>query len=144
MKTNQTFWDTSALAALYAREPTSTHAHQILRKHPRPVVWWGTYAEAWSAFERTHRQRVLSTAHREIARNKLEQLATFWIEIIPNDQVRQLTLDLLEKSPLRTGDAFQLAAALIWCNEKPRHRTIVCFDVRLSEAARQVGFTVIS
>lgn len=144
MKTNQAFWDTSALVALCAREPASTHARQILRQYSKPVVWWGTYAEAWSAFERTRRQGVLSTAHREVARNKLEQLATFWIEIIPNDQVRQLTLDLLAKYPLRTGDAFQLAAALVWCNEKPRHRTIVCFDVRLSQAAGQVGFTVIA
>lgn len=144
MKTNQAFWDTSGLVALCAREPTSTHARQLLRQYAKPVVWWGTYAESWSAFERTYRQGTLTTPNREIARKKLQQLATIWIEISPDDQIRRLTLELLEKYPLRTGDAFQLAAALVWCDEKPRRRTMVCFDVRLADAARQVGFTVIS
>jgi predicted nucleic acid-binding protein len=144
MKTNQAFWDTSALVALCAREPASTQARQLLRQYAKPIVWWGTYAEAWSAFERTHRQGILSSTQRDFARKKLQQLATFWVEIVPNDQVRQLTLDLLEKYPLRTGDAFQLAAALVWCDEKPRRRTLVCFDVRFADLARQVGFTVIS
>ena len=144
MKTNQAFWDTSALATLCVREPASTQARQLLRQYTIPVVWWGTYAEAWSAFERTYRQGVLSHLERELARRKLQQLATIWIEINPDDQVRRLALELLENYPLRTGDAFQLAAALVWCNEKPRRRTMMCFDVRLAEAARQVGFTVIS
>ncbi len=144
MKTNQAFWDTSALAALCVREPASTQARQLLRRFATPVVWWGTYAEAWSAFERTYRQGILSHQDRELARRKLQQLATSWIEICPDDEVRRLTLELLEKYPLRTGDAFQLAAALVWCDEKPRRRTMMCFDVRLADAARQVGFTVIS
>ena len=144
MKTNQAFWDTSALAALCVREPASAQARLLLRQYTIPVVWWGTYAEAWSAFERTYRQGVLSHFEREIARRKLQQLATIWIEINPDDQVRRLALELLEKYPLRTGDAFQLAAALVWCDEKPRRRTMMCFDVRLADAARQVGFTVIS
>ena len=102
------------------------------------------YAEAWSAFERTYRQNLLSRLEREVARKKLQQLATIWIEVQPDDQVRRLSLELLEKYPLRTGDAFQLAAALVWCDEKPRRRTVMCFDVRLAEAARQVGFTVLA
>jgi predicted nucleic acid-binding protein len=144
MKTNQAFWDTSALVALCVREPASAQARQVLRNFAKPVVWWGTFTEAWSAFERTHRDRVLRTSQREVARKKLLQLAAVWIEIDPAPRIRQLSLELLEKYPLRTGDAFQLAAALIWCDEKPRHRTVVCFDIRLTEAAQQVGFTVIS
>lgn len=144
MKTKQAFWDTSALAALCAREPTSAQARQWLRQYATPVVWWGTYAEAWSAFERTYRQNLLSHLEREVARKKLQQLAMIWIEVQPDDQVRRLSLELLEKYPLRTGDAFQLAAALVWCDEKPRRRTMMCFDVRLAEVARQVGFTVLA
>ena len=144
MKTSLAFWDTSALVALCVREPASAQARQLLRQYAKPVVWWGTYAEAWSAFERTFRQGVLSTLERETARRKLQQLATIWTEMTPDGEVRRLSLELLEKYQLRTGAAFQLAAALVWCDEKPRRRTFICFDVRLAEAAKQVGFTVIS
>ena len=120
MKTSLAFWDTSALVALCVREPASAQARQLLRQYAKPVVWWGTYAEAWSAFERTFRQGVLSTLERETARRKLQQLATIWTELAPDGKARRLTLKLLEKYPLRTGDAFQLAAALVWCDEKPR------------------------
>jgi hypothetical protein len=37
----------------------------------------------------------------------------------------------------------QLAAALVWCNERPRRRVMVCFDERLAAAAEQAGFTLI-
>jgi len=36
----------------------------------------------------------------------------------------------------------QLAAALVWCQERPRRRSFVCFDDRLSLAAEKVGFAV--
>ncbi len=144
MKTNQAFWDTSALVALCVREPASAQARQLLRQYTKPVVWWGTYAEGWSAFERTYRQDVLDTLERETARRKLQLLATIWTEITPDGEIRRLTLELLEKYSLRTGDAFQLAAALVWCDEKPSRRIFICHDMRLAEAAQQVGFTVIS
>jgi hypothetical protein len=35
-----------------------------------------------------------------------------------------------------------LAAALEWCDQRPRHRPFVCFDRRLAEAAFQLGFAV--
>lgn len=44
---------------------------------------------------------------------------------------------------LRSQDAFQLAAALVWCNEHPRSRPFICADNRLSIAATDAGFDVI-
>jgi hypothetical protein len=44
---------------------------------------------------------------------------------------------------LRALDSFQLAAALVWCNEKPKSGVFVCDDPKLSVAARTVGFTVV-
>jgi hypothetical protein len=52
-------------------------------------------------------------------------------------------VELLDDHPLRTGDALQLAAALISCNQNPRRRTFVCFDDRLATVAEDVGFKVI-
>ena len=144
MKTNQAFWDTSAIVPLCTHEPTSLRARQIMRKHPQFIVWWGTYAEARSAFARAYREGLLTATQRVQAQKHLERLSQAWTEISPSDNLRRAAVELLDRYALRTGDAFQLAAALVWCDEKPRRRTMVCFDVRLADAARQVGFTVIS
>jgi hypothetical protein len=43
---------------------------------------------------------------------------------------------------LRAGDAAQLAAALVWCRERPKQRPLIAFDDRLRKAAAASGFTV--
>ena len=144
MKTNQAFWDTSAIVPLCTHEPTSLYARQIMQTYPQPVVWWGTWAEARSAFARAARKNLLTVQQRTQAQKHLERLSQAWTEIVPNNNVRRLAVDLLDGYSLRTCDAFQLAAALVWCDEKPRRHTMICFDVRLADAARQVGFTVVS
>jgi len=40
-------------------------------------------------------------------------------------------------------DSFQLAAALVWCQEKPRRRPFVTADERLAKAAEKAGFSEI-
>ena len=144
MKTKQAFWDASAIVPLCTHEASSLRARQIIRTHPQIVVWWGTYAETRSAFARAARESVLNSQQITQAQTHLERLSKAWMEVVPGDNVRRLAVDLLDHYALRTGDAFQLAAALVWCDEKPRRRTMMCFDVRLADAARQVGFTVIS
>ncbi len=52
MRDKQTFWDASAVVPLCIHEGTSTGARQIMREHPQQIVWWGTLAEARSAFAR--------------------------------------------------------------------------------------------
>jgi hypothetical protein len=122
MKTNRAFWDASAIAPTCMHEADSTRAHQLLRKYSRQVVWWGTIAEVRSAFARADRKGLLDA----------------------NDKQRALQqVELLDDYPLRTGDALQLAAALISCNKNPRRRIFVCFDDRLAAVAEDVGFKVI-
>ncbi|MDQ7843436.1 MAG: hypothetical protein QN141_11835 [Armatimonadota bacterium] len=38
---------------------------------------------------------------------------------------------------------FQLAAALVWCRERPRGRSFVCLDRALALAAGTLGFAVV-
>jgi len=44
---------------------------------------------------------------------------------------------------LRAADAFQLAAALAWCEGHPRGERFLSLDDRLRDAARREGFTVL-
>ena len=50
---------------------------------------------------------------------------------------------LLDIHPLRAADSLQLAAGLLWAQERPAGREFVCLDGRLREAARREGFSII-
>jgi hypothetical protein len=44
---------------------------------------------------------------------------------------------------MTAADAFQLAAAWIWCEGHPHNRTFISGDKQLLDAARKLGFTAI-
>ena len=58
-------------------------------------------------------------------------------------KVREISKKLIETHNLRTLDALQLAAALVWSFEKPPGKIFICCDNKLSEAAKIIGFTVL-
>lgn len=135
------FWDSSALVPLCVREVTSRQAQLKLRKS-MPVVWWGSPVEVHSAISRLHRLGKLNDVEKQGALSRLALLGRGWREILPGDPVRDLAMGLLDSHELRAADGFQLAAALIWCQQRPARRTFVCADQRLSKAAEAAGFTV--
>lgn len=106
------------------------------------VVWWGTPLEARSAFARLVREGHLTDEERHAAIRLLERLRVAWDEILPTEKLRSLAEELPDAHGLRAADAAQLAAALVWCGERPRKRSFVCFDERLRAAALALGFTV--
>ena len=106
------------------------------------LVWWGTSVEARSAFARLVREGRLTDAQRAAAIRLLNQLRNSWDEILPSEQVRRLAEGLPDEYGVRGADALQVAAALVWCRERPRRRSFVCFDERLAKAASKMGFTV--
>jgi predicted nucleic acid-binding protein len=142
MKRATAFWDASALVPLCVHETATSAAASHLKKLA-PVVWWGSPVEIQSAICRLHRERTLTDAGKRAAVVRLEMLSTAWREISAGDQLRELALDLLNHHPLKAADSFQLAASLIWCDQRPARRTFVCADQRLSRAARSVGFAVL-
>jgi hypothetical protein len=73
----------------------------------------------------------------------LRLLSRGWKEVFPEDQVRDLALESLDRYVLRAADALQLAASLIWCQKRPARRNFLCADRRLSQAAAMAGFSVL-
>jgi predicted nucleic acid-binding protein len=142
MKRATAFWDASAFVPLCVPE-TATLAAVLHLKNLAPVVWWGSPIEIQSAICRLHREKTLTDAGKQAAVARLEMLSRTWREISPSDKLRELALDLLNHHPLKAADGFQLAASLIWCNERPARRTFICADQRLSKEARSVGFLVL-
>jgi len=102
----------------------------------------GTPVEARSAFARLVRDGDLTSAQRANAVKLLDQLRRSWDEILPTEAVRVIAESLPDDYGLHAGDVWQLAAALVWCRERPRRRPFVCLDKRLAKAASDMGFPV--
>jgi predicted nucleic acid-binding protein len=136
------FWDSSAIIPLFALEENPGTSRRLLRQYA-PIVWWGTSVEVVSAICRRRREKALSTQYLEVANRRFTLLRLSWREIQPTNLLRDIAETCLERHELRAADAFQLAAALVWCNEKPKNRTFVCRDLRLLEAARSEGFSIV-
>ena len=136
------FWDASAVVPLCCSQPATVQGRRLRRELKRMVVWWGTPLEARSAFARLVREEQLTAAERVTAVRLLGQLRVAWDEILPSEKVRSLAEDLPDTYGVRAADAVQLAAALVWCRERPKQRPLVCFDERLRTAATALGFSV--
>jgi predicted nucleic acid-binding protein len=144
MKTEASFWDTSVLLTLACQQNLSKQARQLWRKASRVVVWWGTPVEMRSAISRLERQGHLTTQELQFALRRQEAMRDQWREIAPSDKLRDLAETLPDTYGLLTLDALQLAAALVWCKEKPKGRVFICADRDLANAAQRAGFTILN
>lgn len=136
------FWDASAIVPLCCSQSATAQVRRLRREVRRIVVWWGTPLEARSAFARLVREGELTDAGRAASIRRLAQLRAAWDEILPTERVRSLAEDLPDAHGLRAADAVQLAAALVWCHERPKQRPFVCFDEGVRTAATALGFLV--
>ncbi len=137
------FWDTSAIVALCVDERSSRAGRAILEQDSSIVVWWATRTECISALTRQMHEGTLKPAGQKQARLVLEQLTVSWTEMQPSEAVRDAAKRLLGVHSLRAADAFQLAAAIRWCQGETKGAAVVSFDGRLREAATKEGFTVL-
>lgn len=137
------FWDANAVVPLLVNESQSPVVADLLRQDMGIVVWWATRSECIHALARKNREGVISSTGRASARTVLEGLSDAWSEVLPAAEVRDEAEALLDRHPLRTADAYQLAAALDWCSGAPDGAQFVCFDKRLRQAAEAEGFEVL-
>ena len=138
-----TFWDSSAILPLLLEEPATSEMRRLAQTHGPPAVWWGTLVECSSALARRSRLAEFPPSEKRRATDRLMEMAAIWTEIQPGEVLRGRSLRLLSSHNLRAADALQLAAALIWAEERPAGRSFICLDERLRQAARRDGFTVL-
>lgn len=137
------FWDSSALVPVAVREAGSPAVRELLERDPAMVVWWAARVECESALARRRREGVVTAAAEAQARRVLEQLFQAADEVPATDGVRALALRVVRVHALRTADALQLAAALVWADGVLAGRELVTRDQRLAEAAAREGFTIL-
>jgi uncharacterized protein len=137
------FWDTSAIVPLCVTEPESATVKSILSKDSSVVVWWASRTECISAFMRQSREGSLSMESERLATQVLESLATSWTELLPSAALRATAERLLAVHVLRAADAFQLSAAIQWCQRHTVNKELISFDTRLRDAGHKEGFNVL-
>lgn len=137
------FWDASAVVPLCLRQSASDRMRAVLEEDPDMAVWWGTPVECHSAFARLMREGGIPRGDDEMALSALDALAGNWFEIAAKDPVREGARRAVRLHGLRTGDAFQLSAALTWCRGNPPGHGFVTLDERLADAAVAEGFKTV-
>lgn len=135
------FWDTSCIIPLIVQEPTSSLLASAFTEDHDIVVWWGAEVECVHGLSKKFRSKHPRT-DLEDALRRLADLMEGWIEIQPTDEVRVRAERLLFARELKSADAMQLGAALLWCDDAPEEVGFICQDRQLRIAARQEGFAV--
>ena len=133
------FWDTSALVPLCVRQDITPRAIALYKLHGA-VAWWATPVEIASALARLVQMKQLDPSDWTRACKLAQRLADSWSMIQPSDALRAKSAQLVDRYDLRAADAFQLAAALEWCEGAAQGRVFLTADRRLREAARSSGF----
>jgi predicted nucleic acid-binding protein len=133
------FWDSSAVVPLGVRQSKSSQL-KALYATSKPVIWWATPVEVASALARLLKTMDIDLAEWRKARGLFLQLDNAWSVVQPSESLRSQASDLVEHYDLRAADAFQLAAALAWCEHKPAGRHFVSLDGKLREASLMCGF----
>lgn len=142
MKTELGFWDTSALLPLCCSQIFTARSKKVRQKYPKFVIWWGTSVEVHSGLARLNRDGEITLGDVVKTLRLWKQIKGTCRIVEPVERVVELANILPEIYGLRALDSFQLAAALIWCQEKPRNRPLITADMRLAGAAERAGFTV--
>ena len=137
------FWDSSAVVPQLVPEDSSPVMTALLRSDQAAVLWWASPVECQSALYRRYREGAVPETSLTGALARLQALVLHVDFIVPSNRVRERAGRVLAAHPLRAGDALQLAAALVWCEEAPQGDSFICLDDRLREAARREGFTVL-
>jgi predicted nucleic acid-binding protein len=141
MSLPQAFWDSSALIPLCVQQ-LQTMKTEALFANYGVTVWWSTQVEIVSGLTRLLRMREIDGTEFADGKQVAQAMAMTWIAIKPSANIEREARALLEQYPLRAADALQLAAALEWCEGKPKGEIFLSFDKRLSEAAGLAGFTL--
>lgn len=136
------FFDASALVQRYMRERATARVRKLLARGSVVVSRWSE-VEVISAFCRLAREGKWDVDERDRASAAFTRdLAEWHVVELPAEVVSRARI-LLNRHPLRAGDAIQLASAQYFQQMLARPLELfLAFDDRLIDAARAEGLKV--
>jgi hypothetical protein len=136
------YFDASALAKRYLQEQDTVFVRRLLAQGSAATSRL-SFTEVASALVRRCREGTFSIAERDraLAALALDFRVLYVVELTP--EISTLTMELLVRHPLRTGDALQLASCLFLQQQLGRPVQFVVYDTRLTTAARQEALMIL-
>ena len=136
------FWDSSAIIPLIVKEVQSEYCIQAYRADRDVLVWTLSKVEIFSALCRRWRDDALGPDYFDDASRRMNTFFETIYEVSAIQRVKDRAIRLLRIHPLRAADALQLAAVMVAAEENTQRLPLMCFDDRLTAAARLEGFQV--
>jgi len=142
------FWDSSAIVPLAVEEDQSDEVRALLDEDNDLAVWWATSLECRSAIARCAREGALTREARRRALSLLDRIFDAAVEVAPSPLLRARAARLIDRHPLRSAHALQLAATEVLFEGLAGRGDVmggelVCLDERLRRAAEQEGYPVV-
>lgn len=132
------FFDASALVKRYIRERESIKVRRLLAEGDVAIARLSE-VEVASAFARLAREETISTAQRDKAMTTFIADLSLWTVVELTSETTHRARQLLLRHALRSGDAIQLASAMVLRDSIGELEAFVAHDVRLLQAAQAEG-----
>lgn len=136
------FWDSSAVVPLLVRQRASDRVDAWWSDDHQIAVWTLTPVEITSALWRQVREGTLAEDDARLAEARSRELADASYLVTDIEGVKAMAQRLLRVHALRSADALQLGAAVVWAGGRPQGKALHTLDERLALAARREGFDV--
>ena len=137
------YLDSSAIVKLYNAEDGSEIVRTLLHEADFVATCMAAYPEVRSALARGFREGLYDEgSHRQKVSVFLRDWSRFQKVALAPDVIF-LSGDLAERCALRGFDSIHLASAVSLREKTAETLRFACWDGRLAEAAKQLGFTVI-
>jgi predicted nucleic acid-binding protein len=136
------YLDTSALIKLYIDETSSPKVLQAVSKSEVVATCTLSFVEAHATFARLEREKKLNASDYLHLKKIFAENWKDYLQIENSYPVMQQAADFAESFSLRGYDAMQLAAAhFLLTQQQPV--LFACFDHKLNQAAKILGFLLI-
>jgi predicted nucleic acid-binding protein len=136
------YFDASALAKRYVREPETASVRRLLGRGV-PATSRLSEVEVTSALGRRWREGTVSADDRDRALARLrEDIASMYVVEL-SAEIAAAACALLLRHPLRAPDAIQLASCLHLAEQLGAPADLVVYDLPLVTAARSEGVRVL-
>jgi len=135
------FFDTSALIKNYIEEKGSQKVEEILKSADSVFVSSVTVIEESSTLRRLLNQKMLTLKEYELISDEIKFDLKYFHTVPLDDEIINLSIDIIIKFQLKTLDSIQLACAIALQNEIAN---FVCCDLKLNNAAAKAGLKVIN
>lgn len=133
------YLDTSALVKRYFEEPYSTEVAEQWQQADEIATSSVAYAEALASFHRKSREAVLDAEILDSISNNLRSDWQTFIRIQVTDELNTYIDRALTAHTLRGFDAIHLASAMILHEKFSESLRFICFDKKLTQAAKSEG-----